>query len=77
MPPQSAHARFRFQPMEDPVDRGVLHLKDPDTLAAGARVLTQVLDQRHAGAADYRMIVPQQLYRQNQKTQRIFSIVSG
>jgi putative ABC transport system permease protein len=77
VPLESAHARFRFQPMEDEVDRFLLRLKDPETLAAGARVLTQVLDQRHAGAADYRMVVPQQLYRQNQKTQRIFSIVMG
>lgn len=77
VPLASAHARFRFQPMEDEVDRFLLRLKNPDDLAAGARVLTQVLDQRHAGAGDYRMVVPQQLYRQNQKTQRIFSIVMG
>jgi len=77
VPLESAHARFRFQPMEDGVDRFLLRLKDPEALAAGARVLTQILDQRHAGAADYRMVVPQQLYRQNQKTQRIFSIVMG
>lgn len=77
VPLASAHARFRFQPMEDEIDRFLLRLKNPDQLAAGARVLTQVLDQRHAGASDYRMVVPQQLYRQNQKTQRIFSIVMG
>jgi putative ABC transport system permease protein len=46
-------------------------------LAAGARVLTELLGQRHAGASDYRLIVPQQLYQQNQKTQRIFSVVMG
>ena len=77
VPLESAHARFRFQPMEDGVDRFLLRLDDPDRLAAGAQVLTRVLDQRHAGAADYRMVVPQQLYRQNQKTQRIFSVVMG
>ncbi|MGA0587150.1 ABC transporter permease [Dyella sp. KRB-257] len=77
VPLGSARARFRFQPMEDEIDRFLLRLKNPDRLAAGARVLGQVLDQRHAGAADYRMVVPQQLYRQNQKTQRIFSIVMG
>ena len=77
VPLGSARARFRFQPMEDEIDRFMLRLKDPDQLAVGARVLGQVLDQRHAGAADYRMVVPQQLYRQNQKTQRIFSIVMG
>jgi len=77
VPLGSARARFRFQPMEDEIDRFLLRLKNPDQLAVGARVLGQVLDQRHAGAADYRMVVPQQLYRQNQKTQRIFSIVMG
>ncbi len=77
VPLDSARARFRFQPMEDEIDRFLLRLKNPDQLAAGARVLGQVLDQRHAGAGDYRMVVPQQLYRQNQKTQRIFSIVMG
>ncbi|MGN6741458.1 ABC transporter permease [Dyella sp.] len=77
VPLGSARARFRFQPMEDEIDRFMLRLKNPDQLAVGVRVLGQVLDQRHAGAADYRMVVPQQLYRQNQKTQRIFSIVMG
>lgn len=44
---------------------------------ARALLLTGVLDQRHAGENDYRLVVPQQLYRQNQKTQRIFSVVMG
>lgn len=77
VPLSSARARFRFQPMEDQVSRFLLRLKDPGGLAAGARVLTELLDQRHAGTSDYRLIVPQQLYRQNQKTQRIFSVVMG
>jgi putative ABC transport system permease protein len=77
VPLASARARFRFQPMEDPIDRFLLRLKNPDELAAGARVLSRELGQRHAGAGDYQLVVPQQLYRQNQKTQRIFSIVMG
>jgi putative ABC transport system permease protein len=40
-------------------------------------VLGDVLSRRHGGADDTRLIVPQQLYRQHQKTQRIFSIVMG
>jgi putative ABC transport system permease protein len=77
MPLASALARFRFQPMEDEIDRLVLSVDDAEQLAASARVLTAVLDQRHAGATDYSLIVPQQLYQQNQKTQRIFSVVMG
>ncbi len=77
VPLASAHARFRFEPMEDEVDRILLRLSSPEQLAPGARVAAAVLGGRHGGEADYRLIVPQQLYRQHQKTQRIFSIVMG
>lgn len=77
VPLASTLARFRFPSIEDEIDRFMLGVKDPEQLAAGARVLSAVLDQRHGGIADYSLIVPQQLYRQNQKTQQIFSIVMG
>ena len=59
------------------MDRFLLRLDDPQRLAAGAGVLAAVLDQRHAGMADYQLIVPQQLFQQHQKTQRIFQVVMG
>ncbi|MEI7036773.1 ABC transporter permease [Fulvimonas yonginensis] len=77
VPLSSALARFRFQPMEDQIDRFLLRVADADRLGDATRVLDQVLDQRHAGVGDYQLVVPQQLYRQNQQTQRIFSIVMG
>ena len=77
LPLSSALARFRFTPMEDEVDRIMVSVADPEKLAEGSRVLHAVLDQRHAGATDFTLIVPQQLYQQNQKTQRIFAIVMG
>jgi putative ABC transport system permease protein len=77
LPLASALARFRFTPLEDEVDRILVSIRDPEGLATGARVMAEVLDQRHAGTSDYNLIVPQQLYQQNQKTQRIFTIVMG
>jgi putative ABC transport system permease protein len=77
LPLASARARFRFQPHEDEVDRFLLRLAEPDQLAAGARVLAELLDQRHAGVADYQLVVPQQLFQQHQQTQRIFQVVMG
>ncbi|HET8942808.1 MAG TPA: ABC transporter permease [Rudaea sp.] len=77
LPLASSRARFRFTPLEDEIDRFILSIDDPARLADAARVLKAVLDQRHASASDYRLIVPQQLYRQNQQTQRIFGIVMG
>ena len=77
LPLASARARFKFQEQEDEVDRFLLRLRDPQQLAAGASVLAAMLDQRHAGMRDYTLVVPQQLFRQHQQTQRIFRIVMG
>lgn len=77
VPLASALARFKFQPMADEVDRIILRIDDPARLGADARVLGDLMSRRHGGANDTRLIVPQQLYHQHQKTQRIFSIVMG
>ena len=77
VPLASARARFRFQPQEDEIDRFLLRFDAPTQLAAGAGVLSAVLDQRHAGIADYQLVVPQQLFQQHQQTQRIFQVVMG
>ncbi|MET0328904.1 MAG: ABC transporter permease [Luteimonas sp.] len=77
LPLASARARLRFQPQEDGIDRFALRIDDPARLAAGAGVLAAVLDQRHAGVSDYQLVVPQQLFQQHQRTQRIFQVVMG
>ena len=77
VPLASALARFRFQSQDDELDRFLLRIDDPARLAAGAGVLGAVLEQRHGGEADYELVVPQQLFRQHQQTQRIFQVVMG
>ena len=77
VPLASARARLKFEQLEDEVDRILLRIDDPSRLVAAARVFSAVLDQRHAGEDDYRLVVPQELYRQHQQTQRIFQVVMG
>ncbi|WP_111267395.1 ABC transporter permease [Marilutibacter maris] len=77
IPLRSARERFKFQVGEDEIDRFLLRLGDPSQLIGGAKVLSGVLDQRHAGMPDYRLVVPQKLFQQHQKTQRIFRVVMG
>ncbi|MGY6518072.1 MAG: ABC transporter permease [Lysobacteraceae bacterium] len=77
MPLSTARERFRFGPREDELDRFILQLDDPGRLEAGARVLAALMDRRHAGVDDYGLIVPLQLFRQHQQTQRIFRVVMG
>ncbi len=75
VPLATARARFRFQPMEDDVDRIVLRLDDPERVAAASQVLAAMLERRHGGQQDYSLIVPARLYHQHQQTQRIFQFV--
>ncbi len=77
MPLSTARMRFRFQPLDAEIDRMMLRLADPATMADGAQVLSALLDQRHAGVEDYSLLVPQQLFQQHQKTQNIFRVVMG
>ena len=77
MPLATALGRFRFQPLEDEVDRVMVRVADPSTLSQAAAVAAAVASQRHAGVEDVRLVVPQQLYRQHQQTQRIFRVVMG
>ena len=77
MPLATARARFRFALLDGEIDRLVVRVKDLQQLSVGARLLSLLIDQRHAGVDDYRIVVPQQLYQQSQKTQRIFDIVMG
>ena len=75
IPLSSARARFRFQPMEPEIDRFQLQVKQAQAVAGGARVVSAILKQRHAGVEDTSLLVPAQLFKQHQKTQEIFSIV--
>ena len=77
IPLASARERLRFQPMEDEIDRFWLRVADPEQIVGGAQVMAALLDQRHGGINDYSLIVPAQLYRQHQQTQRIFRFVMG
>jgi putative ABC transport system permease protein len=44
---------------------------------ACAAAVSRVLTQKHGGVEDFQVIVPQELLKQAQKTQRVFNIVLG
>jgi len=77
MPLSAARLRFRFQARDSEIDRFIVRLADPSALESGARVLAALLERRHAGVADFALVVPLQLFRQHQQTQHIFRIVMG
>ena len=61
--------------MEDEVDRLLVRVDAPERIDQGAQVLAALLEQRHAGADDYTLVIPAQLFAQHQQTQRIFRVV--
>ena len=75
VPLATASSRFQFPAMEDQAHRLLLQVDDPSRIEESARVLSALLAQRHAGAEDYTLIVPAQLFAQHQQTQRIFRMV--
>jgi putative ABC transport system permease protein len=74
---QTARTRLAFSELEDEVDRVSVRLQDGASPAAAARALQALMKTRHGGADDTVLIVPAGLYKQNQQTQRIFSLVMG
>ena len=55
------------------LDKIVVQVKEAEQLQATANVLQRMLERRHAGAKDFRVIVPELLLKQEQKTRNIFS----
>jgi putative ABC transport system permease protein len=75
VPWETGRARFSFKRIEDEVDGISVRLDGKVAPDSAARVLQALIAQRHGGADDTNLIVPMGLYRQNQQTQRIFTIV--
>lgn len=59
------------------LDKIVVQVSEAEQLQATANVLQRMLERRHAGAKDFRVIVPELLLKQEQKTRDIFNIVLG
>ena len=60
-----------------PVTQIIVQVADESETWEAARVTGRILDQRHNGIPDYEVVIPAELLRQSQQTQRIFNIVMG
>ncbi|GAK52082.1 ABC transporter related [Candidatus Moduliflexus flocculans] len=67
IPPQE---RQRIQEIAIRVD-------DARNVDAAARLIRSALNRIHYGAQDYELVIPRELLRQSQQTQRVFNIVMG
>ena len=77
VPLSSAHSRFQIPLMASPVDQVTLQVSEDGYIGETAMILNRLMTRRHNGVPDFRIIIPEELLRQSQETQRIFNIVMG
>jgi putative ABC transport system permease protein len=69
---------FDKPPLEErPVTRIIVQVTDENETWEAARVVERILERRHQSIPDFEIVIPAELLRQSQQTQRIFNIVMG
>ena len=69
--------RFLHQPEGSELSRLTVRVRNADQVNEAAALLERVIARRHRGVDDVRIVVPEALLRQQQRTQRIFNVVMG
>jgi putative ABC transport system permease protein len=60
-----------------PISEIAVQVKDSDRTVPAAQVVKQIVERRHGNVSDFEIIIPIELLRQRQQTQRIFNVVMG
>lgn len=77
IPLSSSVLRFSQDPTQPEVEQIILKVREEERIMEAAHLAKSLIDVRHGGAEDYRLVVPEELMRQSQRTQQIFNIVMG
>lgn len=77
IPLTALNHRFDIDPAEPEVDQIILNVEDENRIKEASNLARSLLELRHRQLEDYRIVVPEELLRQSQRTQRIFNIVMG
>jgi putative ABC transport system permease protein len=79
---RSSNSRWNMGQVADPIDRKsidqlTVKVTNDDKILEVAHIINKILSRRHYNAADYKVIIPEEIMAQKQKTQRIFNVVMG
>lgn len=77
IPLSAALLRFAPAAYESPLKQIIVQMTSTKELNRAARLIERLMSRRHRNAGDFQVIVPTELLRQHQQTQRIFNIVMG
>ena len=77
IPVTTAERKFEHPPLDAPLDEIVVRLDEGTDAAQSAALIGELLSRLHGGAADYDLVVPEELLEQSRRTQRLFNVVMG
>jgi len=77
IPLNTALKRFAREPLDSEVSEITVKVGNADGIRETANIITEILKRRHHGVSDYEIIIPEELLKASQRTQRIFNIVMG
>jgi len=77
IPITTAFKRFHHDLFESEIDQITARINDPARIREASNIINGIISRRHNNVKDYQIIVPEELLKQSQKTQRIFNIVMG
>ena len=77
VPASTVDFRFPRDPVKSPVSEVALRVVSGQDVRIAAGLVRDTLMRRHAGIEDFEVVVPEELLRQSQRSQRIFNVVMG
>ncbi len=77
IPLNTALKRFYRGHFASEIDQITVNVNDENRIREAANIINGIISKRHNLVPDYQIIVPEELLKQAQETQRIFNIVMG
>ncbi|MDA3873073.1 MAG: ABC transporter permease, partial [Kiritimatiellae bacterium] len=76
IPLNTAINRYTFQPLRSELDEIQLQLTEEDLLASAGQHIRRILDALHRGVDDYELVIPLDLLKSKQESQKLLDILS-
>jgi len=77
LPVSTVLRKFDRDALDSPLSEIIVRLDSAEKGRATAKMVSALLDQLHAGADDYELVVPEALLAESRRTQQLFNVVMG
>jgi len=77
VPLRTLQARSSLKTGTSEISQIIVAIREPGQVVSSADFIDQIIYRRHNQVRNYKLVVPEQLLRQSEETQKIFNIVMG